>query len=39
MTREELADIQTREERRKVIEALKIVIPNMYRDLYDEVNG
>lgn len=34
-----LADIQTREERRKVIEALKIVIPNMYRDLYDEVNG
>lgn len=34
-----LADIQTRDERRKVIEALKIVIPNMYRDLYDEVNG
>lgn len=34
-----VADIQTREERRKVIEALKIVIQNMYRDLYDEVNG
>lgn len=34
-----VADMQTREERRKVIEALKIVIPNMYRDLYDEVNG
>lgn len=33
------ADMQTREERRKVIEALKIVIPNTYKDLYEEVNG
>lgn len=34
-----VADMQTREERRKVIEALKIVIPNTYKDLYEEVNG
>lgn len=34
-----VADMQTREERRKLIEALKIVIPNTYKDLYQEVNG
>lgn len=34
-----VADMHTREERRNVIEALKIVIPNTYKDLYEEVNG
>lgn len=34
-----VADMQARDERRKVIEALKIVIPNTYKDLYEEVNG
>ena len=33
------ADRQARTDRMKVIEGLKIVIPNCYRDLYDRVNG
>lgn len=33
------ADQQARMDRRKVIEELKIIIPNQYRDLYSEVNG
>lgn len=32
-------DEQARIDRRKVVEALKIVIPNEYRDLYNLVNG
>lgn len=33
------SDQQTRIDRRKLIEGLKIIIPNQYRDLYNEVNG
>lgn len=33
------ADQQRRLDRRKEIEALKIIIPNQYRDLYNAVNG
>lgn len=33
------ADQQARIDRREVVEALKIVVPTMYKDLYDEVNG
>lgn len=32
-------DSQARLERRKTIEELKIIIPNQYRDLFNEVNG
>lgn len=34
-----VADQQARIDRRKVVEGLKIVIPNEYRDLYNAVNG
>ena len=34
-----IADQQARIDRRKVIEGLKIIIPNEYRDLYNAVNG
>lgn len=34
-----IADQQARIDRRKVVEGLKIIIPNEYRDLYKAVNG